>query len=177
MAAPALPQKVAVPRAIPTHGVNSEYNHRGSDGRWVWSRKMMSKDTGLTDLVVAITGASSGIGAATARAFVDAGAKVVLGARRRDRLDELVHSLGPHARAITTDVSDPDDCRRLVATAVAEFGSLDVLVANAGVGMYGSVLDHSDEEVRMMLDTNMRARFGRSAQPYPTSSRGGGVTW
>ncbi len=116
---------------------------------------MMSKDTGLTDLVVAITGASSGIGAATARAFVDAGAKVVLGARRRDRLDELVHSLGPHARAITTDVSDPDDCRRLVATAVAEFGSLDVLVANAGVGMYGSVLDHSDEEVRMMLDTNI----------------------
>lgn len=115
----------------------------------------MSRGTNVTGKIVAITGASSGVGAAAARSFVHAGAKVVLGARRQHRLDDLTRSLGSAARSVVTDVSDPDQCRRLVDVAVAEFGRLDGLVANAGIGIYGSILEHSDGDVRMMLDTNI----------------------
>lgn len=126
--------------------------------------------SGLADMsekVVAITGASSGIGAATAHAFVDAGANVVLGARRQHRLDELVRSLGPAARAVATDVTDPEQCRRLVKVAAQEFGRLDVLVANAGVGIYGSILEHTEADVLSMLNTNIAGTIWpiRSALP------------
>lgn len=115
----------------------------------------MNAGTDLSGKVVAITGASSGIGAATAHRLVDAGAKVVLAARRQHRLDDIVDSLGPAARAVATDVCDSDQCRRLVDVAVAEFGRLDCLVANAGIGIYGSILEHSDDDIRSMLDTNI----------------------
>lgn len=105
--------------------------------------------------VVAITGASSGIGAAAARQFVAAGARVVLGARRDDRLEELATELGPSARPVHADVSRPEDCEKLVQEAVDGFGGLDVIVVNAGVGYYGSVLDHTEAQVRSMLDTNI----------------------
>lgn len=109
----------------------------------------------LTGRVAAITGASSGIGAATARLFVEGGANVVLGARRTERLESLVSELGDSARAVSTDVGRPEDCRRMVELATAQFGRLDVLVANAGVGMYGSVLDHTEDQIHAMLDTNI----------------------
>jgi len=110
----------------------------------------------LTGTVVAITGASSGIGAATARLLVESGAKVVLGARRPDRLEELVGELGSHnAAAVVMDVRKPEDSTRLVEAAVSSFGRLDSLVANAGIGAYGGILDLSDDQLSVMLDTNI----------------------
>jgi len=109
----------------------------------------------LTGTVVAITGASAGIGAATARELASAGAQVVLGARRVERLTELTEELGKAAIAVPMDVRNPGDAQRLVDTAVEHFGQLDSLVANAGIGMYGGILDRSDEELATMLDTNI----------------------
>lgn len=109
----------------------------------------------LAGKVVVITGASSGIGAASARTLAAAGAKVALGARRADRLDSLVNDIGKdNALAVQMDVRSPADSERLFDAAAERFGSVDVLVANAGGGMYGSILDGTDEEVANMMETN-----------------------
>lgn len=109
----------------------------------------------LTDTVVVITGATAGIGAATARTLVDAGARVALGARRGERLRALVDELGAdRAVAVEMDVRRPDDNARLVAAALDTWGRIDSVVPNAGIGMYGSILDHSDEEIDRMMETN-----------------------
>jgi NADP-dependent 3-hydroxy acid dehydrogenase YdfG len=109
----------------------------------------------LQDQVIAITGASAGIGRATAEELVGAGARVVLGARRRERLDAIAAAHEGRVIAVDMDVRDPDDANRLVAAAVEAFGRLDGLVANAGIGMYGGILDHTDEALKTMLDTNI----------------------
>ncbi len=109
----------------------------------------------LQDTVVAITGASAGIGRATARELAGAGANVVVGARRRERLEALEAEHPGRIVAVEMDVRSADDSRRLIATAVERFGRLDTLVANAGIGMYGGILDHSDDELTAMLDTNV----------------------
>jgi 3-oxoacyl-[acyl-carrier protein] reductase len=109
----------------------------------------------LQDHVVVITGASAGIGRATAHELVAAGARVVLGARRRDRLDALEAEHAGRVVGVEMDVRAPADSQRLVATALERFGRLDALVANAGIGMYGGILDHPDEALQTMLDTNV----------------------
>jgi 3-oxoacyl-[acyl-carrier protein] reductase len=109
----------------------------------------------LTDRVVIVTGASAGIGAATARTLVSAGARVVLGARREQRLTSIVDELGEDkAVAVQVDVREPSDAQRLVKAALDQFGRVDALVANAGIGMYGGILDGTDDEVRAIMDTN-----------------------
>ena len=109
----------------------------------------------LTGTVVAVTGASSGIGRATTEALVAAGANVVIGARRLERLSELADELGTdRVVPVEMDVREPADNARLVQTALDRFGRLDSVVANTGIGSYGSVLDGSDEDVRTMVDTN-----------------------
>ncbi|MDT5026104.1 MAG: hypothetical protein QOE61_2530 [Micromonosporaceae bacterium] len=132
----------------------------------------------LTGTVVAITGASSGIGRATARLLVEAGANVALGARRKDRLDELVTEFGTdRALAVAGDVGDAEENRRLVAAAVERFGRLDSLVANAGIGAYGGILDQSDDEVVEMIRTNFTGTVWsvRAAVPAMLSAGGGDV--
>jgi NADP-dependent 3-hydroxy acid dehydrogenase YdfG len=109
----------------------------------------------LKDSVVAITGASAGIGRATARELAQAGARVVLGARRRERLEAIEAEFPGQVAAVEMDVRSPDDSRRLVQEAVARFGRLDSIVVNAGMGMYGGILDRTDEELATMLDTNI----------------------
>jgi len=110
----------------------------------------------LEGYVAVITGASSGIGEATARALVDRGARVALGARRVSRLDALVAELGAdRAIAVETDVRRPDDAEALMARAVETFGRIDGLVANAGIGYYGGILDHDDAILAEMIDTNV----------------------
>ena len=109
----------------------------------------------LKNTVVAITGASAGIGRATARELCRAGARVVLGARRRDRLEAIEKEFPGRVVAVEMDVRSPDDNRRLVRQAIDRFGRLDSLVANAGIGMYGGILDRGDDELAAMLDTNI----------------------
>ncbi|MGZ8514186.1 MAG: SDR family oxidoreductase [Candidatus Limnocylindrales bacterium] len=109
----------------------------------------------LTGTVAVVTGASSGIGRATARELLGAGARVAIGARRRDRLEAIEEEFPGQAVAVEMDVRSPDDCRRLVSTAINQFGRIDSLIANAGIGMYGGILDLTDEALATMLDTNV----------------------
>lgn len=131
----------------------------------------------LTGITVAITGASSGIGAASARALVAEGASVVLGARRVDRLDELASELGSNAVVLEMDVREPADSQRLVDAAYARFGRLDALVVNAGVGAYGGIMDLSDEEINLMIDTNVAGTIWpiRAAVPRFLEAGGGDI--
>ncbi|MDJ0952121.1 MAG: SDR family oxidoreductase [Acidimicrobiia bacterium] len=122
----------------------------------------------LTGQVVAITGASAGIGAASARALVDRGAKVALGARRLGRLEGMVAEMEGSAIAVEMDVRDPDGSRRLVGTAIDEFGRLDAIVANAGIGAYGGIMDLTDEKLAEMMDINVAGTVWpvRAAVPH-----------
>jgi NADP-dependent 3-hydroxy acid dehydrogenase YdfG len=131
----------------------------------------------LNGLVVAITGASSGIGAATARALVDEGASVVLGARRKDRLAELADELGSAVAVVEMDVRDPGDSQRLVDQAFESFGRLDAIVVNAGVGVYGGIMDPTDEQIREMIDTNVAGTVWpiRAVVPRLLEAGGGDV--
>lgn len=109
------------------------------------------------DPVLAITGASSGIGAATARRAAEAGYRVVLAARSEDRLAALADELGGDERALAVrcDVTDWDDQQALVAAALDGFGRLDAVLANAGFGARRGFLEESVEHWRAMIDTNV----------------------
>lgn len=122
----------------------------------------------LSGQVVAITGATAGIGAASARALADRGAKVALGARRVDRLDAMVEELNGAAVAVEMDVRNPDASRELVATAIDRFGTLDAIVANAGIGAYGGIMDLTDEKLAEMMDINVAGTVWpiRAAVPH-----------
>jgi short-subunit dehydrogenase len=111
----------------------------------------------LQDRVIVITGASSGIGAATAICCAQAGMHTVLAARRTDRLDAVadrVRRMGRRALPVVCDVARDDDVIRLVAQTQDEFGRLDVMFANAGVGLTASVLDTTDDMMRKLFETN-----------------------
>ena len=115
--------------------------------------------TGIEGHVVAITGASSGIGEATARLLAERGARVVLGARRVERLDEIadeIRARGATAITCAIDVARREDVERLVGTAVDEFGRLDVLVSNAGVSKIGPISDLDVDGWSAMIDVNLR---------------------
>ena len=94
----------------------------------------------LADKEVIVTGASSGIGQATARRLAREGARLVLAARRTERLQTLAKELG-QARAATTDMREPAQVRALVAAATDAYGGVDVLVNNAGQGLHVPVMD------------------------------------
>jgi len=109
----------------------------------------------LEGKVAAITGASSGIGEATAIALAGAGAKVSLAARRKDRLDALVEKIGSGALAIETDIGDEDQARAFVQRTNDELGGLDIVVNNAGVMLLGPLLAQEGDDWRRMVDANI----------------------
>jgi NADP-dependent 3-hydroxy acid dehydrogenase YdfG len=109
----------------------------------------------LAGKTAVVTGASSGIGEATARLLTGEGCNVVLAARREDRLKSLAAELGEGALAAPTDVTDPAACAALVARTVERFGSLEILVNNAGLGLYGSIPEGDPDDWRRMFDVNV----------------------
>jgi NADP-dependent 3-hydroxy acid dehydrogenase YdfG len=127
----------------------------------------------LTDAVVLVTGASSGIGAATARAAAAAGARVVLAARREDRILALAAEL-PEALAVVTDVTGDGELAALVAAAVERFGRIDVLVNNAGQGLHEPLERVAVPDFRAVLELNMVAPLVAMQQVIPVMRRQGG---
>ncbi|MGE0219995.1 SDR family oxidoreductase [Mycolicibacterium sp.] len=140
---------------------------------------MTSTDTATDPLhgtVVAVTGASSGIGEATARLLSTRGAKLVLGARRTDRLDALaaeLRSTGGTVTTVPTDVVRPEDLVRLVGTAVENHGRLDVLVGNAGISAIGPLADGDTAGWTSMIDVNLRGVLNGIAAAMPVFRRQG----
>ena len=119
--------------------------------------------SGLFDLsgrVAIVTGASSGLGARFAAVLTDAGARVVVAARRAERLEQLAAKLGDdRALAVPTDVAAPGALARLVDMAVDRFGRLDVMVNNAGISRVGPAEEESTEEFDEVLRVNLSAVF------------------
>jgi NAD(P)-dependent dehydrogenase (short-subunit alcohol dehydrogenase family) len=116
----------------------------------------------LDGRVAIVTGASSGLGVAFARALAEAGADVALGARRADRLEEtkaMVEGLGRRAIAVATDVAKPEDCQRLVDETVGQLGRVDILINNAGVGTAVPATRETPEQFRQVIDINLNGCY------------------
>lgn len=108
----------------------------------------------LSDTVVAVTGAGAGIGAATARQLLDSGAKVVASDLDADRIGPLAERYGDRVVAVGGDAGNPDSAVGLLDAGADAFGRVDSVVANAGVGFYGGVLDYDENQIRTMVSTN-----------------------
>lgn len=139
---------------------------------------MSNKIEGIEGKVVVITGASSGLGEATARRLAAAGAKVVLGARRTDKLDKIVADLrrdGHEAVAVRTDVAVRADVEALVAKAVEQFGRVDVLVNNAGIMPLSPLAKLKVDEWERTIDVNVKGvLYGIAAVLPRFEAQGGG---
>ncbi|ABY33620.1 MAG TPA: short chain dehydrogenase [Chloroflexus aurantiacus] len=124
------------------------------------------------DRVVIITGASSGIGAATARCFAAAGARLVLAARSQEALTQVAADL-PQALAVPTDVSDPEACMRLVERAVATYGQVDILINNAGIGLTGPVTRLARADLERVLAVDLLGPIWLTQAVVPIMRAGG----
>ena len=116
----------------------------------------------LENKVVIITGASSGIGKATALAFAKENASVVLAARREDRLQELVNEIqntGGKALVVKTDISKAEEVENLIQKTLNKFGRIDILINNAGFGVIALVEETSIQDMRDIVDTNLMGPF------------------
>src|SRR5882672_468331 len=118
---------------------------------------VVNRETGMSDKVVVITGASGGIGAALADLLARRGNSLILAARREGPLREAAARCGPHALAVIADVSRRDDVRRVVAEALGRFGRIDVWVNNAGQGITRLPSQLTDEDVDAMMQVNVKS--------------------
>ncbi|WP_433570332.1 SDR family oxidoreductase [Streptomyces sp. CA-251247] len=124
----------------------------------------------LHDKTVAITGASGGIGEATARLLAERGAAVVLAARRSERIDAIAQNIreeGGRAATCVVDVTSAEDLQRLVATTVDQYGRIDVLVNNAGIAPISPLADLDTEGWSAMIDVNLRGMLNGIAAVLP----------
>jgi ribitol 2-dehydrogenase len=123
---------------------------------------------GLDGKVAVVTGASTGIGRAVARELIGHGARVVIAARTRERLDEAAEALGPGCATVVADVTRAADVRRLVDTTLESHGGIDILVANAGVYVGGDLWESDPEALDRLLTTNVNGvvRTVREVLPH-----------
>jgi NAD(P)-dependent dehydrogenase (short-subunit alcohol dehydrogenase family) len=129
----------------------------------------------LTGKVAIVTGATKGIGLAIAERMVNEGMSVVVSARTEADVRAVADRLGDNAHGVPCDVADPDACERMVETAVDHFGRLDVLVNNAGLGIFKPISDLTLEEWRLQIDVNLGGVFycSKAALPHLSASGDG----
>ncbi|KUN81154.1 oxidoreductase [Streptomyces bungoensis] len=126
--------------------------------------------------IVAITGASCGIGEATARLLAQRGAAVVLAARRSERIDAIAQDIreeGGRAVTCVVDVTRPQDLQRLVSTTIDQYGRIDVLVNNAGIAPISPLADLDTEGWSAMIDVNLRGMLNGVAAALPAFHKQG----
>jgi 3-hydroxy acid dehydrogenase / malonic semialdehyde reductase len=129
----------------------------------------------LAGRTAVVTGASSGIGAATARALAGAGARLALGARRVQRIEELAAQLEGDHFAAPLDVTDAESCAQFVSQASGRLGRLDILINNAGLALgRTTILEADEDDERRMMDTNVLGltRMTRLCLPHMEDGRG-----
>lgn len=136
--------------------------------------------TDLTDRVALITGASSGIGAATALAFAKAGVKLVLVARRQERLEQLAEQIRTHGAdvlVLSYDLRDESHAREAVAKTIERFGQLDILVNNAGVMLLAPIAEADTSDWKQMVDINLLGLMylTHAALPHMRERRSGHI--
>jgi ribitol 2-dehydrogenase len=131
----------------------------------------------LSDKVVIVTGASSGIGAATARALAALGCRLTCAARSADKLHALAEELGPAALAVPTDVTVGLDVAHMVTQTVEHFGRIDVLFANAGVYIPGQVAEGDPDAWAALMDVNVDGvlRCVRAVLPHMIAQHSGDI--
>ncbi len=132
----------------------------------------------LQNKVVVITGASAGIGQACARTLAREGARLVLTARRRERLEQIVveaKQLGSEGVFVAGDAREEETARQTIAAALSAFGRIDILINNAGMGNYKNLVDTTAEDYDEMMDSNFRSSFlfTRHAVPLMIQQREG----
>lgn len=131
----------------------------------------------LDGKVAVVTGASSGLGVAFAKALAEAGADLVIGARREERLMEtgrLIEGIGGNFVAKVADVTKPEDCEALVRAGMESYGQVDILVNNAGVGTAIPSTKESPDQFRSVLDVNLMGAYWM-AQAFARANKGGGA--
>jgi NADP-dependent 3-hydroxy acid dehydrogenase YdfG len=140
----------------------------------------MPEAVSLAGKTVLITGASAGIGWATALAFASHGANLIVTARREQRLRELCDLIGAgdgKAVFLAGDAAEEATAQKCVALATKQFGSLDILINNAGAGNYKNLIDTSAEEYDALMDSNMKSSFlfARYAAPVMIEQKSGEI--
>jgi NAD(P)-dependent dehydrogenase (short-subunit alcohol dehydrogenase family) len=143
---------------------------------------MAEKQKGLVlnDQVAIVTGASSGIGREIALTFAQEGAKVVLAARREEKLKEVAREIlsrGGEALVVPTDISEEAQVEAMVGEALRKFGRVDILVNNAGMGHWGPVMDFKTEDWDEVFDVNVKGTFlcSREVLPAMAERQGGRI--
>lgn len=132
----------------------------------------------LTGKVAVVTGASSGIGEATALALAERGASVVLAARASEKLEEMergISARGGRALSIRTDVSDPSSVEAMIERTVGEFGAIDILINNAGLGLSGRVAELRAEDLRYVFEVNVVGPLNCIQSALPHMREGGRI--
>lgn len=135
-----------------------------------------TEDRDLAGSVVVVTGAGSGIGSATAHQLAAAGANVVAGELHLDRLEHLVDTFPGQVSAVAADVRDPASAQALITAGRDRWGTVHSVIANAGVGFYGGILDTTTDQIRLMTETNYLGTvwLARAAVGHFRERSGGG---